>query len=453
MRALAWAGRAVLGSAVLLCAVPAGAQDRPTTTVLGLTTEGPDDTLVAENLTAVLRRAVDEERSVRHTGRESTLAQMSLAFGCEDQRATACLQQIGQELQSERLISGSITRTTRGGDWAFRVEVWMFDVEAGHEMSSASAQFGRSRSDIDDLRDLARTLVGRLLGGGTGSLEIRSEADGARVHLDGERAGEVTGGRLVIEDVETGEHHVEIDADGYEPYETAVTVQPGETARVRARLVETGGGGEPPGGRHRGGIGALQWVGIGTLLAGAIMGVVAIAWAVDVSDANNSAAWNEYRHRFPSLSNNQATAACDATFDKAVRDNANVYFDGLLAIDGQELTDPVTGATMVPQGLGDDITLSRVHQQPPLAYPGSTSYGTIRFDDVDSICMHRTGQWVLGGLAVAAGVVGTYLVFGTGHDQSVTSEETDGADDEEARVQLLPILSSEQRGLGLRLTF
>lgn len=428
-------------------------------TVLGLTTEGPEDTLVAENLTAVLRRAVEEDRSVRHSGRESTLAQMSLAFGCEDQRDAGCLQQIGQELQSQRLLSGAITRTARSGDWAFRVEVWLFDVESGHELSTASAQFGRSRSDIDDLRDVARGLVRHLLGGETGRVEVRTGIDGARVHVDGELAGETSDGRLVLEDVEVGDHHLEIDADGYDAYETTVTVHAGETARVRTRLVETGDGGDGGGGgdhgrRRRGGIGALQWVGIGALVAGAVLGVVAVAWAVDVNDTDQSASWAEYRHRFRQFDPG-ATAACDVTFSP--EDRRDARFDGRLGMVGGEWElglDPATGLPMLPHDRSD-ITVSRLQTDP--LQPNEVTYNdnegpTLTPDDVDSVCAHRTTQWIMGGLAVTAGLVGTYLVFGTG-DSGPDPEQRATPDDDSARLQLMPIVSSEQRGLGLRLTF
>lgn len=447
MRALAWAARVSGALAVVAVAVPAAAQDLPATTVLGMATEGADDTLVAENLTAVLRRAVEENRTVRHTGREATLAQMSLAFGCEDQRDATCLQQIGQELQSRYLLSGSVLRTTRGGDWAFRVEAWLFDVQAGRELRTASAQFGRSRSDIDDLRDVARDLVGRLLAGESGGLEILADEEGAEVSVDGELAGEITEGRLVVPDLEVGEHRVEVRAEGFEPFETTATVRAGATARVRARLTAVGDDGPTPTPRRRGGVGALQWIGIGSLVAGAVMGVIAIAMAADVNATDSSASWIEYRHRV-SVFAPEATSACDAADSIPTGAVFNGTFDRLPA-GGWELGEDAEGHTRVPQGTSPSIDLDSITPTNPLAYQG-TDGPTLTKDMIDTVCSERTTQWILGGVAVAAGVVGTYLVFGT---SSGSSSEDEDADPEAVRLQLSPVLSREQRGLGLRLTF
>jgi hypothetical protein len=68
---------------------------------------------------------------------------------------------------------------------------------------------------------------------------------------------------------------------------------------------------------------------------------------------------------------------------------------------------------------------------------------------IENVCNERTMQWVLGGLAVAAGVVGTYLLFGT----EGSTADAEGEDAEAMRLQLSPMLTREQRGLGLTLTF
>ncbi len=447
MRALAWAARLAFVVSLLTVAIPVAAQELPPTTVLGMATEGAGDTLVAENLTAVLRRAVEENRTVRHTGREATLAQMSLAFGCEDQRDASCLQQVGQELQSKLLISGSVVRTTRGGDWAFRVEAWVFDVEAGRELRTASAQFGRSRSDIDDLRDVARELIGRLLAGESGNVDVLAEEDGAEVSIDGEPAGAIADGHLLVRDLEPGEHRVEVHAEGFELFETTTTVRAGATARVRARLVQTDGGGPTPPRRRGHGIGALQWVGIGSMVAGAAMGVIAIAMAADVSSTDSSAPWIEYRHRV-SVFAPEATSACDATGQIPVGAQFNGTFGRDLLTGDWELGENELGRTRLPQGTNTAIDLQAL-QEDSIAYQG-TPGATLTKDMIETVCSERTTQWILGGLAIAVGVVGTYLVFGTGGGDDAEEEPEDP---EAMRLQLSPVLTSEQRGLGLRLTF
>ncbi|MBI2896610.1 MAG: PEGA domain-containing protein [Deltaproteobacteria bacterium] len=410
-------------SCIGLPSVAAAQDDLPVVTVLGLTTDEGDDALVAENLTAVLRRAVEETRSVRASGREATLAQMSLAFGCEDPPDSTCLQQIGQEMQSKLLVLGQLARVRRGSDFAFRVTVTLFDVEAGRELRSQNAQLPRTAHDFEDLRDPARRLIAGLFATEKGGIEILTDSDGAIVRVDGELAGEVGEGRLSVTDVDVGQHRVSIEAEGHEPYETTVTVRAGETARLRARLVPLGGGGDdrrpPP--RRGGGIGALQWVGIGALVAGAVLGAVAIAWAAEIQATNGTQEWTEVRYRFTQWG--KKDEVCDADFSGTPKSGGENSFDGYPDADDLE----------------------------PGFEPAGGSYSgedgdTLSTGDVESLCMKSWGQWVLGGLGLASAVVGTYLVFGTSAPRSEESERASG-------LQLFPIVGRDHTGFGLNLAW
>lgn len=413
----------LVASCSCLPSVAAAQDDLPIVTVLGLGTEEGEDAIVAENLTAVLRRAVEETRTVRASQREATLAQMSLAFGCEDPPDATCLQQIGQEMQSKLIIYGQLGRVRRGSDHAFRVTVTLFDVEAGRELRTENAQLPRTSHDFEELREPARRLVAGLLASEKGAIEILTDADGSIVRVDGELAGEVGEGRLNVTDLVVGQHRVSIEAEGFEPYETTVTVRADETTRLRARLVPLGGGEDhrpPP--RRRGGFGALQWVGIGALVAGAVLGAVAIAWAADIQGTNGTAAWNEVRYRFQ-VWDDKADEVCDADLSRGPPAGQDGVFDG----------------NYEPGEVGDG-------KMPQGNSYGGESGAELTPDDVSSLCTHSWGQWVLGGLGLASAVVGTYLVFGTSTARSEQTEHASG-------LQLFPVVGRDQTGFGLSLTW
>jgi hypothetical protein len=74
--------------------------------------------------------------------------------------------------------------------------------------------------------------------GETGSLRLRVSPSSAKVYVDGALKGSVDefDGLSHHLDVATGEHHLEIKADGYETYTTDIVVENGKTFTVRASL-------------------------------------------------------------------------------------------------------------------------------------------------------------------------------------------------------------------------
>ena len=91
---------------------------------------------------------------------------------------------------------------------------------------------------------------GRPLGGGAAPSETRSGKEGATIAIrvqpgdasvlvDGER-WQSSGDRLEIQ-VTPGEHRIEVQKDGYQPFATTVRVGPGETSPVNVSLTKSGG--------------------------------------------------------------------------------------------------------------------------------------------------------------------------------------------------------------------
>ncbi|MGD8539153.1 MAG: PEGA domain-containing protein [Candidatus Aminicenantes bacterium] len=70
----------------------------------------------------------------------------------------------------------------------------------------------------------------------TGSIQVNSTPQGAKIYLDGTDTGKVTNSTL--DNVEAGSHIVRLSLDDYEDYEETVTVTAGETAIVNVELVK-----------------------------------------------------------------------------------------------------------------------------------------------------------------------------------------------------------------------
>ncbi|MEO8259605.1 MAG: PEGA domain-containing protein [Acidobacteriota bacterium] len=69
-----------------------------------------------------------------------------------------------------------------------------------------------------------------------GTLAIRVQPTNATVLIDGERWDGPQGQDRLLVDVAEGPHRVEIQREGFESYETTVTVRPGETAPINVSL-------------------------------------------------------------------------------------------------------------------------------------------------------------------------------------------------------------------------
>jgi len=66
----------------------------------------------------------------------------------------------------------------------------------------------------------------------TGTLEIYSVPTGAKIYIDGNFEGYTP----TTIDLDAGDHEVELQLEGYNAYQTQVTIQPGRSTRIDARL-------------------------------------------------------------------------------------------------------------------------------------------------------------------------------------------------------------------------
>jgi hypothetical protein len=73
----------------------------------------------------------------------------------------------------------------------------------------------------------------------SGAIAIRVQPGDAAILVDGERWQGSSGERLEIQ-VTPGEHRIDVQKDGYQPFSTTVRIGPGETSSVNVSLTKSG---------------------------------------------------------------------------------------------------------------------------------------------------------------------------------------------------------------------
>lgn len=209
--------------------------DSAAVTVLGVRSLDGDDQL-ERKISHALRNSARGIEGYRVSDREVSLAQMSLAHGCEDVDLP-CLKDIAATLSADRLIYGNLVRS---GD-KVRISLFNFDASSGQvdgsaERTVAGAQLSEPMlSEI--MLDLAQRTAGKR-GSSTGTLRITGNRPGAAVSVDGKLAGSLDErGELVLEGVREGAHTVLVaTGDGRDRRELSVDVRPDTTTNLRALL-------------------------------------------------------------------------------------------------------------------------------------------------------------------------------------------------------------------------
>ncbi len=285
---------------------PAVAAAQTNVTVLGIrSVEGDDE--FARNLTGALRHAASQVPDWQVSEAQISLSQMSLAHGCDEPDA-ACMAEIAGDLEAQRVIYGTVRRTSVGDQYNFALTLYLFDADAGQIARSVTDNISHLHQDIDDLRDNARRYVARLAGLAMhGSLRVDVEPEDAMVRIDGEDAGQADGGVFTATELTEGRHSIEITADGHQSFRASVTVVADQEAAVEAHLEEVGGGGP-----------ALPWPAIGTLSGAGLFAILTIWSMAKISSLGNDSRYNDFRDNVP-MSLNACTEAR----------NGNAYGDDL----------------------------------------------------------------------------------------------------------------------------
>jgi len=272
----------------------ATAQADETIVVAGLTSVDGDDEY-ARNLTGALRHAATAVRGWSVSERDVALANLELVAGCEAPDL-ACLQQIATTVGAQRLIFGTISRTS-GDHYEFAVSIHAYSVATGQIEENVERNLSSAHMDIDDLRTPAREIIDQLANvPRVGTIRVTAAA-GQPVRIDGASVGTTdAGGAFVASDVAAGSHEVVV-GDG--PAQT-VSVSEGSEA-VASFTSSSGGGGGGPG---------INWAAV-ALLAGAGLALVGtvVSWA-ELLTLSNDAAYNQYRMDLGSMYGLSGDVAC-----------------------------------------------------------------------------------------------------------------------------------------------
>jgi hypothetical protein len=178
---------ALLLALAAIWSAPARA-DSAAVTVLGVRSLDGEDQL-ERRISQALRSSARSVEGYKVSDREVSLAQMSLAHGCEDVDA-ACLGQIASTLSADRLLYGNLVHS---GD---KVRITLFNFNAGSGLIESSAERSVLAAQLAEptLGPIMTALVQRLAGKGGhgfGTLRVTGNRPGAEVAIDGKPAGKL----------------------------------------------------------------------------------------------------------------------------------------------------------------------------------------------------------------------------------------------------------------------
>lgn len=279
---------AVLVAASAALAQPEVASAQARVMVLGIrSVEGDDE--FSRNLTGALRHASSQVQGWTVSDNEVTLAQMALAYGC-DEPDPQCLSQIADSLSVDRVVYGDVRRTSAGDTYDWSINLHLFNAETHQIEHSVADTIPGVRRDIDDLREPVRRYIAELSGAPrVGTLHISVNVPGAEVFIDDEPVGTADDeGQLDVTDVASGSRNVHIVAEGHQSFRSTVSVEPYGEASFEAELqAATGGGGEFP-------VELVSGIGLLVVAAGLAAGWIG-SWYHVRYDLNTDPAFQQFR--------------------------------------------------------------------------------------------------------------------------------------------------------------
>jgi hypothetical protein len=228
LREVFWSAWAILALCVM-CPLPAAADS--SVVVLGVRSLDGDDDL-AHDISLALRTQAQKMSGWSVSQRDVSLAQMSLAHGCEEPDAR-CMADIAGTLEVDRLIYGTVLKTGE----EVQLSLFNFDAVTGQVESSFSQKVQAAELADPALSATMTTLLKRLAGEKVaGMLRVTSDTPGAKVTLDGNAAGSLdVRGELLLTEVAAGTHALLVEAASGRK-ELSVDVSEGNTQTVRVAL-------------------------------------------------------------------------------------------------------------------------------------------------------------------------------------------------------------------------
>lgn len=215
-------------------ALPQSAAADSSVIVLGVRSLDGDDEL-ARSLSTALRKGAGTVSGWGVSERDVSLAQMSLAHGCDDPDAR-CMADIAQTLKVDRLIYGTMLAASKPGK--VELSLFNFDAVTGAVETSLKETIDTNLKGAA-LNALMRRFANQLAGNSaSGSLEVKASAPGAKVMVDGRQVGILDAeGSLTVAEVAAGTHTVSIEGpDGR--YEEEVSISAGQRTTIDAAVID-----------------------------------------------------------------------------------------------------------------------------------------------------------------------------------------------------------------------
>jgi len=285
--------------------------------VLGLRSlEGDDD--FANAMTDALRAAAKSVGGWQLIERSVSMAQMTLAHSCDDVDA-ACLNEIAKGLEADRVIFGTVRRTAARGKYDYEVTVSVFNATTHTIVDTQTDVVAK----VDGKQKKAvgphgQVLVGRLAAAdaNAGRLQIHVNVSVAEVSLDGKSVGRTQDGKLVLDNLNAGDHTLEVSAGGHQLHTQRFSISAAEQSSVDINLepfeetpleapADAVAGTEVP--EETGGS-SLRWLGFTLIGVGAAS---AIAWGTSMYmiefKYNRDPSYQTFRDSY----RNQSVDACD----------------------------------------------------------------------------------------------------------------------------------------------
>lgn len=396
--------RATVVLAAFATALPATASADTNVIVLGIrSVEGDDD--LARNLTGALRGSVGRVPDWTLADAEVSLSQMTMVHGCEEPDA-ACMAQISEELGQQRVIYGTVRRTSAGDEYDFALTLYIFNAESGQIEDSLTDNIPRIQTDIDDLRPRAVRYITQFSGMTRFGTVRVSAVPNATVSIDDQTVGTTDDtGLLMVEDVAEGDRALMVEAAGYETFEATVTVTPDEQADFRATMVE----------RESSNLGWIPAVGLMVVGAGAMAAGTFGFWIPNLKD----------RQARSDIHTRCEREDCSLDIQVA-RDNLN----STIALTRSEVFDALVYTSTQGAPLCSEAQLSSV---------GGTTANDRARDICDEQDKRKTLSIVFNVVGLAALGTGVALLF------SWLSSSSD--DSSASRFQLTPTASHNSAGL------
>jgi hypothetical protein len=380
--------------------------------VLGMRSIEGDDEL-ANALTEQLRSVARSVDGWKVSDTAVSMAQMSLAHGCDELDA-ACLAEIAQSLQVERVVFGTIRRTSARDDHAFAIMLSLFDAQSGEIARQIDDTITQDQIDTNSLSTHAQRMVERLLSVSTGgAIAVQANVTDATVTINGQAVGQTREGALRIEGLQAGQYRVEVAKPGYQSHVSTVSVNDGADTSLAAVLTQAGA--PPPQApyvddsiddhAHHHGTN-LRWLGWTLVGVGGAAVIGTFASMAVVADINNDALYEDYR-------------------DAVARGNDKVRASGR---PDEVVTDVCDAADA---GSRYDFSEANYQKVADLCSKGAT---------------FEVLQWVFLGTAVAAGGTGAYLILSASDDESEEPSEA-------ARLRITPSIGPGHAALSATLRF